>query len=345
MNASPKTALYAEQWTGADYPPQSYPQTRETPAATGLEVRGRYDNLLLRPGLLMMIRDLVTLRDISGEKETGPAIHVGIMLDGAGSSWIRGSNRRFDFHPGQMSLMTTNRPVHGVFHLPAGTHLRLIDVRFELAFLESILRDTPMLGDSDILSEEILNGHGVQLTYLPLNNAVKRIAGQVFGSGIATPSELLFLEGKAIEFLSLALGLLAERRRGGEPVRGTAPLSARDRHRLNDARDLLLADLENPPSLAELARRVGLNENKLKQGFRQVFGNSVYASLQEHRMKTAARMLEQGDVSVTEIALAVGYANPAHFAKVFRRYYGAAPSRYGHPESIENDSQIIPDRP
>lgn len=339
------TGLYTEEWSGANYPPPDYPQMRESPPASELPITGRCDNLLLRPGLLLMIRDLVTLEDISGEKETGPAIHVGLMMEGAGSSWIRGSNRHFDFQPGQMSLMTTNRPVRGAFHLPAGSHLRLIDIRFELAFLGAILRDTPLLTDNDILSEEILNGHGVQLAYLPMNAAVKQIAGQIFGNGIATPSERLFLEGKAIEVLSLALDLLGERRRAEAGPRTEVPLSGRDRQRLHAARDRLVADLENPPSIAALARLIGLNENKLKQGFRKLFGNSVYAFLQEHRMRTAAGLLEQGGTSVTAVALAVGYANPAHFAKIFRRYYGAAPSRYGRVHDFDNESQLTPDHP
>ena len=345
MSSIAHSAMYSEGWSGTGYPPPAYPQLRESPGGSSLLVRGRYDNVLLRPGLLMMIRDLVTLKDISGEKETGPAIHVGLMLEGTGSSWIRGSNRRFPFQPGQMSLMTTNRPVQGAFHLPAGTHLRLIDVRFELAFLEAILRDTPLLTESDILSEEILNGHGVHLAYLPINGALRRLAAQIMGHGGDTPAERLFLEGKAIEILSLALDMLAERRRIDGGRRTANPLSGRDRQRLQSARDLLIADLENPPNLRDLARQIGLNENKLKQGFRELFGNSVYATLQEHRMRTAARMLEDGDVSVTDAALAVGYANPAHFAKVFRRYFGTSPSHYGRTGNFENESQLTPDHP
>lgn len=321
------------------------PRHRESLGTDAAPFDGRYEAIALRPGMLMMIRDLVTLAAIDGEKETGPAVHVGIMLDGAGQSWVQGSDTLFSFLPGQMSLMTTSRTTLGGFHIPAGTRLRLIDIRFELAFLESLLRDVPLLTDSDILSEQILSGNGIRLTYLPLAAPAKRAAAQILAAGTTSAGERLFLESKAIELLSLALTELDGRRLSGARPRPAISLSRRDRLRLHQAHDLLIADLENPPLLRDLARLVGLNENKLKQGFRQIFGDSVYATVQRRRLEAAAALLRAGKSSVTEAALSVGYANPAHFAKLFRRHFGMAPSQYGQRGDIANESQITPDPP
>jgi AraC-like DNA-binding protein len=84
--------------------------------------------------------------------------------------------------------------------------------------------------------------------------------------------------------------------------------------------------MDAPPSLPELARHVGLNEFKLKTGFRTLFGTSVFAYLRAQRMELARRLLVQRGQSVTEVALRVGYANPSKFALAFRKHFGFPPS-------------------
>lgn len=56
------------------------------------------------------------------------------------------------------------------------------------------------------------------------------------------------------------------------------------------ARDRLLLDLSAPPTIAELAREIGLNQLKLKQGFKTLFGTSIYALFQRHRMERACAL-------------------------------------------------------
>ena len=68
------------------------------------------------------------------------------------------------------------------------------------------------------------------------------------------------------------------------------------------------------------------NEAKLKQGFRSLYGTSVYGYLRDQRMETAWRLLAQRELSVSEVALRVGYANPSKFAAAFRKRFGFAPS-------------------
>ena len=91
------------------------------------------------------------------------------------------------------------------------------------------------------------------------------------------------------------------------------------------ARDILVDHMENPPSIAELARRSGTNEFKLKQGFRRLYSTTVYGYLTRYRMERAFHDLSSGRMNVTETALRVGYTNPGAFAVAFKRYYGRSP--------------------
>lgn len=301
---------------------------REDIHSGGTAKAGRDDCLWLRPGLLVMLRDLTTAQELSGEKECGSGLHVGLILEAAGSTWLDGDSHRYPLQPGTLSVMISAGPARGGFSVPAGTRIRMVDFRFEDAYVRPLLDPAATVIPAGSGTVRFPAGTSVEFTYRPLTAELRQMAERLLAAPTQGASARLLLEARAFEVLALALGGLGPDPTGpGEPA-GSIVLSGRDRSRLQTAYALLAADLENPPSLRELARQSGLNENKLKQGFRSLFGNSVYATVQELRMKEAARRLAEDDASVTEIALSVGYANPAHFAKIFRRYYGVAPSRY-----------------
>lgn len=97
----------------------------------------------------------------------------------------------------------------------------------------------------------------------------------------------------------------------------------RERHLLWKARELLLSDLSNPPTVEQLARDTGLNQFKIKRGFRQLFGISSFALFQRKRMEHARSLLRHH--SVTETATIVGYSNMSHFSAAFRKQFGVLP--------------------
>jgi AraC-like DNA-binding protein len=64
--------------------------------------------------------------------------------------------------------------------------------------------------------------------------------------------------------------------------------------------------MEAPLSLPELAGYAGINETKLKRGFRKVYGTSVFGYLRNQRLDKARILLETGDMNVSEVAYSVG---------------------------------------
>ncbi|NJR39806.1 MAG: helix-turn-helix transcriptional regulator [Leptolyngbyaceae cyanobacterium CSU_1_4] len=86
--------------------------------------------------------------------------------------------------------------------------------------------------------------------------------------------------------------------------------------------------LNNPPSLAQLARQVGLNECTLKRGFRQVFGTTAFAYLYDYRLEQARQLLQERCLNVSEVAQAVGFGSCSHLSKAFRQKYGVSPKQY-----------------
>lgn len=131
----------------------------------------------------------------------------------------------------------------------------------------------------------------------------------------------LFFEAAVLELLALHV-----QQPSGSIVTGALVLSRAEVDGLHAARDLLLERIDDPPTLAELARHAVTNEYKLKRGFKALFGTSPYAFLLEHRLEMARRYLLDTDRPIAEIAYRVGYRDPAHLTNAFRKRYGVRPS-------------------
>ncbi|MEH2070181.1 MAG: AraC family transcriptional regulator [Nostoc sp.] len=131
----------------------------------------------------------------------------------------------------------------------------------------------------------------------------------------------IYLEGKALELF----GLMAEAEIALHDSKPPHALKSDTVDRIHYARDILLQRLEYPPTLAELAKLAGLNEYSLKQGFRQVFGKTVFGYLHDYSMEQAWQLLEAGVWKVEEVACMVGYRNLCAFSRAFRKQFGIRP--------------------
>jgi len=98
-----------------------------------------------------------------------------------------------------------------------------------------------------------------------------------------------------------------------------------DKERILFAKDYLVKNLETPPSLTELSRIAGINEFKLKRGFKEVFGQTVFGYLTDVRMELAKNDLLEKQKSITEIAFELGFSSVQHFSNAFKKKYGMAP--------------------
>jgi len=94
------------------------------------------------------------------------------------------------------------------------------------------------------------------------------------------------------------------------------------------ARSVLTKKYQNPPTLRELATKVGTNECTLKKVFKQMFSMTVFDYLNDFRMNKATHLLSNNKLSVNEIANELGFSSQAHFCNSFRKKYGINPTEY-----------------
>lgn len=102
-------------------------------------------------------------------------------------------------------------------------------------------------------------------------------------------------------------------------------ITAADRAALEQLKVLLDADFEAPASLQDLCRKTGLNRDKLKRGFKLLYGQPPHTYQRIRRFKEAQRLLADTELPVSEIAYAVGYEQPNNFSTSFLKYAGCSP--------------------
>ena len=131
-----------------------------------------------------------------------------------------------------------------------------------------------------------------------------------------------FVEAKAKEILCSILQDLLQQ---PELNIGANRVSDRDHHRLAEAQDIIRSSLHNLPTIPALARMLGMNQTKLKAGFKHVVGSTIGEFALQQRMQTASRMLKKTRLPISQISQAVGYRHQTNFSQAFKRYYGRLP--------------------
>lgn len=98
--------------------------------------------------------------------------------------------------------------------------------------------------------------------------------------------------------------------------------------KIKNAKEIIIKNMAEPPTLQELADQVQLPINKLKEGFKQVYGDSVFSFLLNYKMEVARQLLATGEYNVNEVGLKVGYSTASHFISAFKKRYGTTPKKF-----------------
>jgi len=93
-------------------------------------------------------------------------------------------------------------------------------------------------------------------------------------------------------------------------------------------RKAIMDDLSVPPRLDDLATKAGMSETKMKQLFKQTFGDTIYNYYQKLRMEEAAFLITKAGHSVSEAGYTLGFSNLSHFSRLFEKHYGLTPKKF-----------------
>ncbi len=167
---------------------------------------------------------------------------------------------------------------------------------------------------------------------LPMTRDMYNAAGRAFHHPFQGTAARLHLEGCGLELLALQIDQLSR-----QACPGKSLLRA-DEERIRMARDILVQQMEAPPTIASLASQVGINSVKLQRGFKQVFGITIGQFLMQQRMACARELLLNRETDVAQAALRVGYSNISHFIRCYKKTFGVTPGSHKRTR----DSRILP---
>lgn len=296
-------------------PPEAHFDGSTAPAGRGVR-------LSIRPGFDLSAFEFDARGASPVSATTQPCLAIAVLLSGEGEGQIEKHGTRLPPTPylsGTFYISLAHDTVTGIATAKGATPFRVVELRLSLEFLERTGTISTFVDADD--------GHPLHHTSCP---------GFWLGKGAAPAGmlddaeallQLAFSEQASdLHMEALALALLDRigtiMREPSLVVPNKGPTSAEAR--LDQVRAAMLQDLAFPWSIAELARRFAINTRRLKEGYRTRFGMPVNGDLQRMRMEGGLELLRQGH-GVMEASLHVGYANPSHFARLFRRHYGVSP--------------------
>jgi len=149
------------------------------------------------------------------------------------------------------------------------------------------------------------------------------VLNQLFTISLSANAEKLYYHGKVLELLGL---YFSEKKTDTEscPFLNDQETVRKIKH----AKEYILKHMETPPGLKELAKIAGLNEYQLKVGFKEIYGNTVFSYLANHKLDHSRALLDTARFQVNEVAYQIGYNNPSHFIAAFKKKFGITPKKY-----------------
>jgi AraC family transcriptional activator of pyochelin receptor len=147
---------------------------------------------------------------------------------------------------------------------------------------------------------------------------------QIINSNINSSIRELYVKGKIYELLSLHF----QKEESTDAEYCPFLVDEQNVLKIRKAKDIIISRMSEPPSLQELALEIGLNLKKLKEGFKQIYGDTVYSFLFDYKMEHARKLLESNQFNVNEVGSQVGYSTASHFIAAFKKKFGTTPKKY-----------------
>jgi len=241
----------------------------------------------------------------------------------AGASCLQNeiSGKTYRFSANEQRLHYTPSFV-GTMPYQKGAYYRFFEVRFlKQYFLELAGNSSPLLmAFADKVAGNLPAEVGEK--NLPISFGMHQCIGEILQQRLPDGLKTMYLQSKCIELLALQTQLYEESHGRSEMVCKTAY----DKERIYFVRDYLAGHAADPPSLSELAKIAGLNEFKLKKGFKEVFNTTVFGYLSDFKLNEARNGLLSG-TSIKEVSEQLGYSSVQHFTSAFTGKFGVSPGR------------------
>lgn len=182
-------------------------------------------------------------------------------------------------------------------------------------------------GDSFFNFDSIKGGRPI-IEEKVISSSLKFVLNQLVDKKLHGALQSIYMKGKIYELLSLYFNISEETESDHCPFMANEETVAQ----IKKAKDIIIENMANPPSLEELSKQVGLNIKKLKMGFKEFYGTPVYTFLLNYKLDFSKKLLEENKLNVSEIATQIGYSNSSHFIAAFKKRFDITPKQFTKQE-------------
>ncbi|WP_414620455.1 helix-turn-helix domain-containing protein [Calothrix sp. CCY 0018] len=306
----------------SNFRPQTYEFQLQDPKGISHGKRSWFN---LRPGISLLVEDYKLQENLVVETTpTQPCTFLELGFGVFGNSYDTNLNSGQNF----ISL-DSDTDESNTKEWQAQERILKVDIHIEYSLFESlVLSPNDKLPDNfqDVIKNVDINYFQVGRTTPQMQTVLQ----QILNCPYQALTRQLYLEGKVLELMALRLEDLQD----AKLLDSSINLKPEQIDSIYQARDIIINNFSNPPSLLTLARQVNLNDCTLKKGFQEIFGTTVFGCLHDYRMERAKELLLETKLTVNQVAQTVGYASRSAFVRAFSKKLGANPSVYSRKNSV-----------
>jgi len=250
-----------------------------------------------------------------------PVIAVAFYGSGNVNLTVEYGNKSKDFNytKGLALSFYADKNVEFVHTIENEKPLECLVVATSISAIEALPNDEGELF-SEMLNQLVNpSDHYVEGPSFHMTPEMQNIIDSIFNIQYEGKTKMMFFRSQITALLSHFFGHLASMK--------TEKIKSSERDKLNQAKAILLDNLDNPPSLTELSKEIGLNTFKLKKDFKELFGVPVFKYLQNERLTLAHKLIRNQESTVQEAAWHVGYDSLSSFSNAFAKKFGYRPSQ------------------
>lgn len=227
----------------------------------------------------------------------------------------------FSLQTGQHSLMYHQNCETKVEMKPTPKKGKFIEIMLSQDLFEDYFSEGNDF-QKNFLEQTLTKSHLWTDQSLTINTEIYSILSELTHSPYHGNLQKFYIEAKVTELLLLQVEAFERKKTYYADLKFTA----KEIEQLHYAKELMTQNFQNPLTVKELSRTIGLNTKKLTQGFKYLFGHTIFGFIQASRMQEAEKLLLEDKLYINEVSDYLGYKNPQHFTVAFKKYYSVLPS-------------------
>ncbi|MGH1350897.1 MAG: helix-turn-helix domain-containing protein [Methyloligellaceae bacterium] len=322
----------------ASRPHTNISHTKELKTINTDTTSGETGFIQLSSGLSLHFSDIVELTDGRSESMSDSNITISILLEGQvqfymdDQPFFLGRDNSYSQGSACGKIWAVSEPVKFSRVFRRGCRVKKVIITADKKWLANIGLDEHSPAFSPELDRNLrtfASSH-MQCREWELSDKAITLAEEIISPAHSSGCmSTMIREFKALELVTLAFEAFTSSKTP-EAVHHETPANCR----LIKVHSYIEENIFRNFTLDEIARNVGFSVSSLQRHFKATYGTTVVDYIRNHKLSFAKKLIEQDNISITEAAYCVGYANPSSFTTAFKRAFGYPPKVIKAPEEI-----------